>query len=199
MNGGIGVYMISCIFQITSISLFSPWLMILKINSKFGMIFPLETQTSSASIMDTAKHHFPNIFHYPYNNSANKWQLNEEKICAEDPDKYSVVRKTSYIQPFMFDGYNILHAHLIFKVDILQHTCFQSRRQKKTPISTIHLYWHDWNAYWSIWQEIMQRLKWEECSVLQGCGDEREEFWVIVVKAEMRPCNKHKYFLSNLT
>lgn len=73
--------------------------------------------------------------------------------------------------------------------------------QKKTPITTIHLYRHDWNAYWSIWQEIMQRLntEWEECSVLQGCGDEWEEFWVIVVKAEMRPCNKHKYFLSNLT
>ncbi len=52
MNGVIGVYMISCIFQITSISLFSPWLVILKINSHWRHkhpLLPLRTQQNTIS------------------------------------------------------------------------------------------------------------------------------------------------------
>lgn len=119
-------------FSENPISLFSPWLVILKINSKFELIFPLETQTSSASITDTAKHRFPNIFHYPYNNSANRWQLNEEKIRAKDifVFKYSVVRKTSYIQQFMGNT-----------IPFLQHpTCLshlQSRHTTTTYMSKL--------------------------------------------------------------
>ncbi len=104
MNWTIGVYMISCIFLSTFDLIFFTLTRNLENKFKVWADLPIGDTNFLCIHYRHRKRHFSNIFHYPYNNSANKWQLNEEKNCAEDPDKYSVVRKISCIQPFMFDG-----------------------------------------------------------------------------------------------